>query len=87
MRKINFTRKSKSIKEAMSYEIIPDTKNRRKQIPKVDWGAFAYYMAGQVPTKDSLDRLLDRYTDRQLRRLYSIYVMANGNNIRRKHVR
>jgi hypothetical protein len=86
MRKINFTRKSKSIKEAMSYEIIPDTKNRRKQIPKVDWGAFAYYMAGQVPKKDTLDRLIDSYIDRQLRRLYTVYVLANGN-IRRKHVR
>lgn len=86
MRKINFTRKSKSIKEAMSYEIIPDTKNRRKQIPKVDWGSFAYYMAGQVSKKDTIDRLIDSYIDRQLRRLYTVYVLANGN-IRRKHVR
>jgi len=33
-----FKRKSKSIKEALSYEQIPENKKRRKVIPKGDYG-------------------------------------------------
>lgn len=85
MNKPRFIRKSKKITEAMDYEDIPDDKKRRKQIPKVDWGAFAYYMAGQVPKKDTIDRLIDSYINHQLRRFYAIYVM--GNRKVRKNVR